>query len=161
MVDVMSAERRSALMSRIQGKNTAPELLVRRYLWRAGLRYRLHERGLPGKPDLVLKRWGAAVFIHGCFWHRHEGCSLFRLPKTRADFWDKKLRNNQVRDLKAVDGLSKAGWRVCVVWECALRSAPQTTCQRVVDWIRSGDASAIMEASKQAGLPNPLTNDLQ
>jgi DNA mismatch endonuclease, patch repair protein len=95
MVDLMSAEKRSALMSRIQGKNTAPELFVRQYLWRAGFRFKLHQSGLPGRPDLVLKRWNAVLFINGCFWHRHEGCPYFRLPKTRRDFWDEKLRANR------------------------------------------------------------------
>lgn len=151
MVDVMSAEKRSALMSRIKGKNTAPEVFVRKYLWRAGLRYRLHTRGLPGKPDLVLKRWGAVVFIHGCFWHRHEGCPLFRLPKTRADFWDQKLRGNQTRDLKAIAALSADGWRVCVVWECALRSDPESTCQKLIDWIRSGETIATLAATRHTG----------
>ena len=86
MVDVMSAEKRSALMSRIRGKSTGPELLVRNRLWRAGFRYRLHAKGLPGRPDLVLRKWKAVEFVHGCFWHRHAGCRYFRLPKTRSDF---------------------------------------------------------------------------
>lgn len=160
MVDVMSAEKRSALMSRIQGKNTAPEMLVRKYLWRAGFRYRLHKRGLPGTPDLVLKRWGAAVFIHGCFWHRHEDCPLFRLPKAQRDFWDQKLRNNQARDLKAIDALSKAGWRVCVIWECALRAAPEATCQHLIDWVRSSEAIAVMEAPEQFARTCPIPGEL-
>jgi len=155
MVDVMSAERRSALMSRIKGKNTAPEVFVRKFLWRAGLRYRLHARGLPGKPDLTLKRWGAVVFINGCFWHRHEGCPLFRLPKTRSDFWDQKLRGNQTRDLKAIAALSDAGWRVCVVWECALRSAPESTCLKLVHWIRSSEASASLAAPVETAPVRP------
>lgn len=156
MVDVMSAERRSALMSRIKGKNTAPEVFVREYLWRAGMRYRLHTSGLPGKPDLVLKRWDAVVFVNGCFWHRHVGCPLFRLPKTRSDFWDQKLRGNQIRDRKAIAALSGAGWRVCVVWECALRAAPERSCSHLVDWIRRGDTNAVLEAVGQSAQLHPL-----
>ncbi|MDZ4056810.1 MAG: very short patch repair endonuclease [Polynucleobacter sp.] len=152
----MSAERRSALMSRIKGKNTAPEVFVRKYLWRAGMRYRLHTSGLPGKPDLVLKRWDAVVFVNGCFWHRHSGCPLFRLPKTRSEFWDQKLRANQIRDLKAIAELSGAGWRVCVVWECALRAAPEQSCSHLVDWIRRGDTNAALEAVGQSAQLHPL-----
>jgi DNA mismatch endonuclease (patch repair protein) len=137
MVDVMSAKKRSALMSRIRGKDTRPELLVRKYLWHAGFRYRLHSANLPGRPDLLLRRWGAAIFVHGCFWHRHEGCRLFRLPRTRPDFWDQKLRSNQARDRKAVADLIEAGWRVGIVWECSLRTDPQSACEELVTWIRT------------------------
>lgn len=146
-------------MTRIKGKNTAPEVFVRKYLWRAGLRYRLHTRGLPGKPDLVLKRWDAVVFVNGCFWHRHEGCPLFRLPKTRSDFWDQKLRGNQIRDSKAIAALSGAGWRVCVVWECALRTAAEESCSQLVDWIRCGDTNTVLAAAGQSALQLPLAPD--
>ena len=144
MVDVMSADKRSALMSRIRGKNTAPEMIVRGYLWRAGFRFRLHSTALPGKPDLALGRFGAAVFIHGCFWHRHEGCPFYRLPKTRSEFWDEKLRGNQLRDVKAVNALAGAGWRVGIVWECTLRSAPQATCEKLSQWIRSNEERIVL-----------------
>ncbi len=135
MVDVMSADKRSALMSRIRSKNTGPELIVRKLLWHAGLRYRLHNKRLPGKPDLVLPRWKVAVFIHGCFWHRHAGCPYFRLPKTRASFWDKKLAQNHNRDSAAATALIKGGWRVAVVWECAVRASPDATRQKLLDWM--------------------------
>ena len=147
MVDVMSADKRSALMSRIRGKDTSPEIRVRRYLWRSGFRYRLHSKKLPGKPDLVLPRWHAVVFIHGCFWHRHEGCTYFRLPKTRSDFWDQKLRLNQVRDTKAVSALIDDGWRVAVIWECAIRAAPDLSGQELVSWIRHGEGNVLIEAT--------------
>jgi DNA mismatch endonuclease (patch repair protein) len=159
MVDVMSAERRSELMSRIKGKNTAPELFVRKYFWRDGLRYRLHGRGLPGKPDLVLKRWGCVVFVNGCFWHRHEACPLFLLPGTRRDFWDNKLRGNQIRDLNAIAALSGSGWRVCVVWECALRAAPKESCRQLADWIRYGDSNAVLGAAGRSVLLHPSAPD--
>src|SRR5690625_5211092 len=109
MTDVMSSDKRSALMSRIRGTNTKQELLVRRYLWHAGFRYRLHVAGLPGRPVLVLPKWNAVVFVHGCFWHRHTGCPYFRMPKTRAAFWDEKLTRNKVRDSTAITALRQGG----------------------------------------------------
>ena len=136
MVDVMSSDKRSALMSRIRGKNTGPELLIRKYLWRAGFRYRLHSKRLPGKPDLVLPKWNAAVFVHGCFWHRHAGCPYFRLPKTRTVFWDEKLSGNQARDSAAIAALIHDGWRVAVVWECAVRANADSTGRRLTSWLQ-------------------------
>lgn len=139
MTDVMSADKRSALMSRIKGKNTKPEMLVRRALWHAGLRYRLHARHLPGRPDLVLPRWRAVVFVHGCFWHQHPGCPLAAVPATRPDFWQSKLAGNRQRDDRAREALVNAGWRVAVVWECALRRSPETTVRDLIEWIRGPD----------------------
>jgi DNA mismatch endonuclease (patch repair protein) len=136
MVDVMSADKRSALMSRIRAKNTGPELLIRKYLWSAGFRYRLHNKRLPGKPDLVLPRWNATVFVHGCFWHRHAGCPYFRLPKTRAAFWDEKLAGNQARDSAAIAALIDDGWRVAVVWECAVRASSYATGRKLASWLQ-------------------------
>ena len=140
MVDVMDAGKRSALMSRIRGKNTAPELHVRRGLWRAGFRYRLHSIGLKGKPDIVLRRWNAAVFVHGCFWHHHDQCKLAKLPSTRSGFWSEKLLGNRTRDERAVQMLRSQGWRVAVVWECAIRAAPEKTIRSLVTWVRSSHA---------------------
>ena len=137
MVDVMTSDKRSALMSRIRSKNTAPEVLVRKLLWHSGLRFRLHGSGLPGRPDIVLRRWRVAVFVHGCFWHHHDNCPLFRLPATRTDFWETKLVRNRERDLDAIRMLRMAGWRVAVVWECALKHNAQATGSRLVSWIRS------------------------
>jgi len=138
MADVMSAEKRSALMSRIRAKDTTPEMQVRRYLWANGFRYLLHPGKLAGKPDLVLPRWHTAVLVHGCFWHRHEGCSYFRLPKTRTGFWDAKLQRNRSRDAANIAALVESGWRVAVVWECALRSDAEGTGMLLVSWIRTG-----------------------
>lgn len=107
-------------MSGIRGKNTRPELLVRKALHAAGFRYRLHERTLPGKPDMVFPRYRAVVFIHGCFWHGHD-CHLFRMPSTRTEFWQDKLEGNVTRDRQAVIRLRDIGWRVGTVWECALK----------------------------------------
>ena len=138
MVDVMSVEKRSALMSRIGGKNTAPELKVRKLLWHAGLRYSLHAKNLPGRPDIVLSRWRVALFVHGCFWHRHDGCLLFRLPSTREAFWSEKLDRNRARDAAAVNTLTAADWRVGIVWECALKADAENTGLQLVSWIRNG-----------------------
>lgn len=138
MVDVISAEKRSLLMARIRGKDTAPELKVRKLLWREGFRYRLHSKGLPGKPDLVLARWNVVVFVHGCFWHQHLGCTFFRIPKTRTSFWAEKLHRNKERDDAAVAALLATGWRVAVVWECAVRADADAVGQRLAAWIRQG-----------------------
>jgi len=109
---------RSENMSRIRGKDTLPELVVRRAFWAAGLRYRLHDRRLPGNPDLVFAGQRTVVFVHGCFWHCHEGCGNFRLPKTRTEWWAAKLARNKARDAEVCTKLRAAGWRVMVIWEC-------------------------------------------
>ena len=112
---------RSEMMSRIGPKNTKPELVVRRGLHAAGFRFRLHRKDLPGKPDLVLPKHRVAIFVHGCFWHRHEGCANFRLPKTNTEFWRNKIGRNVERDAAVAYTLRKRGWRVLMVWECATR----------------------------------------
>lgn len=111
---------RSAQMARVRGRDTKPEMLVRRALHAAGLRYRLHAKGLPGRPDIVLPSRRVAVFVHGCFWHRHPdpNCKLARLPKTRLDFWIPKLEGNRARDERKKAELEKLGWRVIEIWEC-------------------------------------------
>lgn len=138
MVDVMSAAKRSALMSRIRARDTRPELCVRHYLWHAGFRYRLCPRNLPGKPDLVLPKWRKVVLVHGCFWHQHLGCPYFRIPKTRTSFWAEKLRENRCRDLVVIDRLARDGWQVAVVWECSLRLDPVRTGAKLTAWIVHG-----------------------
>lgn len=120
MTDVLTAAQRQLNMSHIRGRDTKPEMLVRKGLHARGLRYRLHDRKLPGRPDLVFPRYSAVVFVHGCFWHMH-GCALSKLPATRQDFWKRKLEGNAARDRAAIDALQAAGWRVMVIWECALR----------------------------------------
>lgn len=120
MADIVPAHVRSRMMSGIRGKDTQPELLVRKALHAAGFRYRLHERRLPGKPDMVFPRYRAVVFIHGCFWHGHD-CHLFRMPSTPTEFWQAKISGNMVRDTRAVTSLREIGWRVGIVWECALK----------------------------------------
>ena len=122
MADVVSPEVRSRMMSGIRGKDTKPEWLVRRALHARGFRYRLHARGLAGRPDLVLPRYRAVVFVHGCFWHGHD-CRYFRLPGTRTEFWQGKITRNRSNDVRNRASLLEAGWRVAVVWECVLRGA--------------------------------------
>lgn len=117
--------RRSALMARIRSRDTGPELAVRRMLHAMGHRFGLHRRDLPGKPDVVLPARRLALFVHGCFWHRHPGCRFATFPKTRADYWGPKLAGNVARDRRASEQLAVAGWRVEVIWECELRDADQ------------------------------------
>ncbi|WP_311721305.1 very short patch repair endonuclease [Sphingomonas sp. BK345] len=119
-MDVHTPERRSHNMSRIRSRDTKPELLLRRALHARGLRYRLHVRDLPGRPDLVFPGKRAVIFVNGCFWHGHD-CPLFRVPATRSEFWIEKIRANVARDQSAGAALEELGWRQLVVWECALR----------------------------------------
>ena len=123
MSDVHSPATRSYNMSQIKGKDTKPELLVRQYLHAQGLRYRLHDKALPGKPDLVLPKYKTIVFVHGCFWHKHEGCRYFVVPKTRTDFWMNKIGRNVANDKRQQAELAAAGWKVLTVWECELKPA--------------------------------------
>ncbi|MCA0199879.1 MAG: very short patch repair endonuclease [Proteobacteria bacterium] len=117
----MSPEKRSALMSRIRGRNTSPEVAVRRMIFGLGYRFRLHRRDLPGTPDIVLPRLRKAILVHGCFWHRHANCRDAVMPKTRPEFWRRKLEGNVARDKRSRALLRKAGWQVRVVWECELQ----------------------------------------
>ena len=118
MADIVSKQKRSLMMSGIRGKNTKPERLVRSFLHRAGLRFRLHDRRLPGSPDIVLPRFKVAVLVHGCFWHRHTRCRFAYEPKSNQRFWNKKFAENVARDRKKISALRKAGWKVLTVWEC-------------------------------------------
>lgn len=118
MVDRLSPERRSKLMSRVAGKDTDPEMRVRRAAHAMGLRFRLHRKDLPGKPDLVFPKLQTIVFVHGCFWHRHPGCPKAGLPKTRIEYWKQKFDTNIARDKKNLEELECLGWAVKVIWEC-------------------------------------------
>lgn len=141
MADTVSPEVRSRMMSGIRGKNTKPEWLVRRALHARGFRYRLHVRGLAGHPDLVLPRYHAVIFVHGCFWHGHEGCKYFRLPATRTSFWEGKISRNCSNDIRHQASLLETGWRVATVWECALRVTncdPEAVADTLALWIRGG-----------------------
>jgi len=122
MADVHDKKTRSYNMSRIRGKNTQPELIVRKFLFSKGFRYKLHVSNLPGKPDIVLARYKKIILIHGCFWHGHEGCRYFVIPKTRTEWWVSKIRRNKEIDLKTIDALQKMGWSIKIIWECELNS---------------------------------------
>jgi DNA mismatch endonuclease, patch repair protein len=121
MADVHNKETRSYNMSQIKGKNTKPEMLVRKFLHANGFRYRLHVKDLPGKPDIVLPKYKTVIFVHGCFWHGHEGCRYFVVPKTRTEWWLKKINSNISNDNKALTALQKKGWKIITLWECELK----------------------------------------
>ena len=108
-------------MASIKGKNTKPEMIVRKFLWRHGLRYRLNHPRLPGKPDIVLRKYRTCIFVNGCFWHGHEGCKLFVMPKTRTEFWQNKVNRNKERDKRVKQELTSMGWHSITIWECELR----------------------------------------
>ncbi|MEX0382791.1 very short patch repair endonuclease [Spiribacter sp. 1M153] len=139
MTDVLTPEQRSRVMGRIRGSNTKTELWVRQGLFALGFRYRLHQRQLPGTPDLVLPRYRAVIFVNGCFWHGHD-CHLYRLPSTRTDFWQSKIETNRIRDQKNNARLRELGWRVLIIWECALRGrtrqSPDSVLGSAASWLR-------------------------
>ncbi|MBP0114363.1 very short patch repair endonuclease [Bradyrhizobium vignae] len=140
MVDVVPPDVRSRMMSGIRGKNTKPEMLLRQGLHRAGFRYKLHDRSLPGRPDMVFPRRHAVLFAHGCFWHGHN-CHLFKWPATREVFWKTKIARNREVDARAEKALKAAGWRRAIVWECALRGKSRMPIEdvfgRLADWLAS------------------------
>lgn len=123
MADVHTPEQRSYNMSRIHGKNTKPEELVRKYLFAQGFRYRKNDARLPGKPDIVLPKYRTVIFVNGCFWHKHEGCKYFVWPKSNTEFWEKKIKSNICRDEQNYQILERQGWNVIVVWECQLKKS--------------------------------------
>lgn len=149
MVDVVDAATRSRMMSGIRGRNTKPEILIRRLLHRRGFRFRLDVRELPGRPDIVLPRYRAAIFVHGCFWHGHD-CPLFKWPQTRPEFWREKIARNRANDAKALAALAAQGWRIAIVWECAIRGADRDVgalIEQLDTWLRSG-AFTLFEARR-------------
>ena len=135
MTDVFSPEKRSAVMRQVKGRDTRPELAVRRLIWRLGGRYRLNRADLPGKPDIVLAGRRLVVFVHGCFWHGHDCARGARVPKANRDYWVAKIGRNRMRDAAARERLTALGWRVETVWECELRDAPALEA-RVAGWLR-------------------------
>ncbi len=146
MADVHSPEIRSKNMRAIRSANTKPEMLVRKELHALGFRYRLGGKGLTGRPDIVLPKYQAVVFVHGCFWHGHE-CKFFRLPLSRSDFWQKKIEGNRLRDKKVVEALTSAGWRVAVVHECAIRGSSKKVSnpvfKKLADWIKHSSETVL------------------
>lgn len=142
MADIVDKQTRSRMMAGIKGKDTKPELVLRRALHARGFRYRLHSKTVPGRPDLVFPKHHAIVFVHGCFWHRHEGCRYTTTPSTRPEFWQAKFDANVTRDRSVHDQLLDAGWRVATVWECALRRSEETAlaANLLAAWLRSSAA---------------------
>ena len=128
-------------MSGIRGKNTKPELVVRRALHRRGYRFRLHRKDLPGAPDLTLARWGAVIYVHGCFWHQHAGCRFAATPSTNIEWWQQKFVATKCRDEAALSHAKSEGWRTLVVWECATRSDPDHLAELLVRWLRDPSAA--------------------
>ena len=137
-MDVFTKVERSHLMSKIRGKDTKPELIVRKYLHSKGLRFRLHSSNLPGKPDIVLKKYNSVVFVNGCFWHGHSGCKYHKIPKTRSEYWKNKIDRNKGKDKLAIRSLVDSGWNVYVIWECKLKKGSvDSTLINLVKNIRS------------------------
>lgn len=137
MADTMTLEQRSRCMAAIRGKDTKPEMIVRKYLFSRGLRFRVQVRKLPGNPDIVLPKYKTVVFVNGCFWHGHEGCKYFRLPKSKVEFWKTKIERNVARSIRNEEELTALGWRVLRVWECGIRkvSVRDEYLQRLYDFI--------------------------
>lgn len=131
----MSPEQRSNCMSRVKGKNTTPEISLRKQLWTAGFRYRIHSN-LPGKPDIVLPKYKCVIFVHGCFWHHHQGCNKSKMPKTNAEFWQNKIQANVKRDKANQIDLAKLGWQALVVWECNIKKDVRAVLKDVTDKIQ-------------------------
>lgn len=126
-MDIVDSATRSRMMSGIRGKNTRPELLVRKFLHAHGFRFRLHRKDLPGNPDIVLPKLKTCIFVHGCFWHRHPGCRYATMPKTRTEFWAEKFSKNVARDARSILALRQLGWRAIIIWECQLKAPELTT----------------------------------
>ncbi len=149
MPDVVDKLTRSQMMSGIRSQNTKPEIIIRKALHARGFRYSLHPKGMPGKPDIVMPKWRVAVFVHGCFWHKH-GCSLSKMPAANADFWKQKLEGNQSRDARVLGALAASGWRTATIWECAVRGKHALVrlphvLDELADWIRDHPDSMCFE----------------
>lgn len=140
-MDIVNKQTRSRMMSGIKGKDTQPELLIRRMLHKDGFRFRIHVKHLPGKPDIVLRKYNAVIFIHGCFWHMHD-CKYFKWPKSRMDFWRNKLTRNHFNDMINMGKLFGTGWRICIIWECSIRDKANDIGElksRIVKWLTHGN----------------------
>lgn len=136
MVDILTPEKRSQNMSRIKGKNTKPEVLLRSLLHQAGFRFRIHAYNLPGKPDIVMPRYNTVIFVNGCFWHRHKNCKYAYNPKSRQNFWQEKFARTIQRDQEKTDKLIKDGWQVRTVWECELKKDPEAVINDLISELK-------------------------
>ncbi|MYF90266.1 MAG: DNA mismatch endonuclease Vsr [Boseongicola sp. SB0676_bin_33] len=167
MVDVVDSKTRSRIMASIRGRNTKPELALRQALHRRGFRFRLHAKDVPGSPDLLLRKFNAVVIVHGCFWHRHEGCRHATVPATRTEYWTSKFERNVARDNEVRSRLIEAGWRVATVWECALRKVEHVdvATQMLAGWLPADGREIVIEERRVADrigksgleLPDPET----
>jgi len=141
MADIVSPAKRSRMMSGIKSKNTRPEIQIRQMLHKRGFRFRLHRKDLPGRPDIVLSKYNAVIFVNGCFWHGHQNCKLFRYPKSRTEFWEEKISGNRARDRKQLEALLDLDWRVTWVWECALKGKskkePDAVTEEIIGFLLS------------------------
>ena len=137
MADTFTPEARHRVMSRIRAKNTRPEVMVRKALFARGFRYRINDRRYPGRPDIVLPKYKAMIFVNGCFWHGHDHCRMFHVPSTNTDWWKAKFKRNRSRDARITRALTVMGWRVCHVWECAFRGTSRLPFEQVIDTIEA------------------------
>ncbi|MCB5204437.1 very short patch repair endonuclease [Neorhizobium sp. T786] len=151
MVDIVSAEKRSVMMAGIRGKDTKPEIAIRKALFALGWRYRIHDKRLPGKPDLVFPKRKAVIFVEGCFWHGHD-CHLFRMPSSRQEFWQAKIDGNRQRDIRVRAELHILGWRYLTVWECALKGRTRLPFPDLIatisEWLESTEPTGEIEGVK-------------
>jgi len=156
MTDIVTAEMRSMMMAGIRGKNTKPEIIIRKELHKAGFRFRIHDEKLPGKPDLILPKYKAVIFVNGCFWHGHN-CHLFKWPSTNKDFWHEKISRTKERDREKLGALFESGWRVMIVWECALKGRERLLITQIFEsiaaWLRSEIPEAEIRGTPQESKP--------
>ncbi|MES2429354.1 MAG: very short patch repair endonuclease [Bacteroidota bacterium] len=136
-MDIWSKQKRSEVMSKIKGKNTKPEIILRSHLFRQGFRFRIHQKKLPGNPDIVFAKYKTAIFVHGCFWHYHKDCKEGRVPSTNSKFWKEKLEKNIARDEKQIELLRQMGWGVLVVWECEIEKKLEHVVQKIILFLKS------------------------
>ncbi len=151
-MDTVDKETRSKIMSKVGQKATAPEMKLRKALFARGFRYRVNVKKLSGSPDLVFKKYKAAIFVHGCFWHRHEGCKYATIPKSRVEFWSAKFKANIERDKQNIQKLIESGWRVLVIWECVIKKKDEKSFRKVVDeverWLYTHEVFKEMPSSR-------------